>query len=611
MADNFSYLSILNPGFTTVSNTGPLAAGTFAYVSFLNPPTQGGGTTIVQGGSINGSTGDISIVGGSNITVSNNDSTIEIIGGAGGGGGFASLVGSQNVTVSTSGSTATIQGPNLTPYLTTAAPSVHTHPVLSAIGAPGSTFSSGGSAFFANSNRVSFGMSGVAGFPQSITASVEVSYLTAGANITLSTTGSTVSIIGAAAGTGGGAAISASGNSQNTGTVNFAASNGVSFGLSNNGTLTASFASSNLVAGTGITLSTTGSTVSIIGKTDYLPATEPHIRAITVGGSSFTSGTVAFTGSRVTVTNSAGSVLIVADDDIDGVYIVGNTAGTTGTISSGTMVLAGGAGITLSRDAQTISVVGNTNVAASSHSHGNPTLALTNLTGTTASASNGLTISLSAANPGGAAARPQYWVEPIWAVNGGSNALLTNITGISRRFLFMPFEVNGSLSFGEMHFPMSRSATGANSFSMYVAIYSFSNSSRIDTVWSTSVGYSQGDTASVSGLRGFEATWASTSLSPGQYVLGIMFDPVGGSTSAMNYSLMGAATGNSVLQTQIVNGSNTFHTNVNHMWLPFHGRYSVTSAAVPASVNATDILAQGNASNIPLPMYWVLGTHYP
>jgi hypothetical protein len=41
--------------------------------------------------------------------------------------------------------------------------------------------------------------------------------------------------------------------------------------------------------------------------------------------------------------------------------------------------------------------------ALSDHSHGNPTLALTNLTGTTASASNGFTLSLSAAAPGAAA----------------------------------------------------------------------------------------------------------------------------------------------------------------------------------------------------------------
>ena len=42
-----------------------------------------------------------------------------------------------------------------------------------------------------------------------------------------------------------------------------------------------------------------------------------------------------------------------------------------------------------------------TTAAQSGHSHGNPTLNLTNLSGTTASASNGFTLSLSAAAPGG------------------------------------------------------------------------------------------------------------------------------------------------------------------------------------------------------------------
>lgn len=45
-----------------------------------------------------------------------------------------------------------------------------------------------------------------------------------------------------------------------------------------------------------------------------------------------------------------------------------------------------------------------TTAALSNHSHGNPTLALTNLSGTTASASNGFTLSLSAAAPGGGGA---------------------------------------------------------------------------------------------------------------------------------------------------------------------------------------------------------------
>lgn len=53
MPDNFSYISILNPGFTaatSISTTGK--GGQFAYVSFLNPPSTaggggGGGSTIV------------------------------------------------------------------------------------------------------------------------------------------------------------------------------------------------------------------------------------------------------------------------------------------------------------------------------------------------------------------------------------------------------------------------------------------------------------------------------------------------------------------------------------------------------------------------------------
>lgn len=61
------------------------------------------------------------------------------------------------------------------------------------------------------------------------------------ASITQNSAGVQISASVAAPGAGGGAAISAGANSQNTGTVNFANSNGITFGLSNNGTMTASF----------------------------------------------------------------------------------------------------------------------------------------------------------------------------------------------------------------------------------------------------------------------------------------------------------------------------------------------------------------------------------
>jgi hypothetical protein len=68
-------------------------------------------------------------------------------------------------------------------------------------------------------------------------------------------------------------------------------------------------------------------------------------------------------------------------------------------ISTGTIRFTNANGVTFTINGQTISGSVNTSYAASNHSHGNPTLALTNLTGTTASASNGLTLSLSAQAP--------------------------------------------------------------------------------------------------------------------------------------------------------------------------------------------------------------------
>jgi hypothetical protein len=108
----------------------------------------------------------------------------------------------------------------------------------------------------------------------------------------------------------------------------------------------------------------------------------------------------------------------------------GNTAGAAATVSTGTLGLHGGNNVTLSQNGNNITFSGAsipaqtaynfsnsngvsfgtngstvtatvaTTYAGSNHSHGNPTLNLTNLSGTTASASNGLTLSLSAAAQG-------------------------------------------------------------------------------------------------------------------------------------------------------------------------------------------------------------------
>jgi len=81
------------------------------------------------------------------------------------------------------------------------------------------------------------------------------------------------------------------------------------------------------------------------------------------------------------------------------------SAGTTSNLLSA-ITFNNANGVTFGLNAGTITASHNglTTAALSDHSHGNPTLALTNISGTTASNSAGLTLSLSAAAPGGGGA---------------------------------------------------------------------------------------------------------------------------------------------------------------------------------------------------------------
>lgn len=107
--------------------------------------------------------------------------------------------------------------------------------------------------------------------------------------------------------------------------------------------------------------------------------------------------------SGTTASNSAGFTLsLSANGAAAG---VGIEAGTRTATTAGTLRFETGNGITFGLDAvggsvMTASHNALTTAAQSNHSHGNPTLALTNLSGTTASNSAGLTLSLSAAAGG-------------------------------------------------------------------------------------------------------------------------------------------------------------------------------------------------------------------
>lgn len=157
-----------------------------------------------------------------------------------------------------------------------------------------------------------------------------------------------------------------------TGSVRFADSNGITFGMSNSSVITASH--------NGLTSQSTGPSAIIGSNVTY------------------TSGSIVFSGSNaVTVRSTTGQAIII-DAPVQTVQTQSLIAGLydgVASISTGTIRLTNANGVSFSINGQTLSASVNTSYAASNHSHGNPTLALTNLTGTTASASNGLTLSLS------------------------------------------------------------------------------------------------------------------------------------------------------------------------------------------------------------------------
>lgn len=187
----------------------------------------------------------------------------------------------------------------------------------------------GGAAVTVNSNGVSFNGASLAGTSTGFT----------GANIsgsmTHNTAGLALSLSVAAPGGGGGAALSAGTQSGNTGTIVFANSNGLTFGMSGSSQITGSYTVPTQTAqsiGVYATSNTTGQSSS----STY------DARSLTIRGYGVLS-----------VGNSNGSILLSTPDPVVftqlsvGNSTGGNTSGNSGVVT-GQLVLAGGNNITLS-----------------------------------------------------------------------------------------------------------------------------------------------------------------------------------------------------------------------------------------------------------------------
>lgn len=236
------------------------------------------------------------------------------------------------------------------------------------------------------------------------------------------------------AGGAGGAAISAGASSQNTGTVIFQDGGGITFGL-NAGTMTATVVpgpgagigaiaggTQTATSGTIVFSNSNGISFGLSGSTRMTA----DFGSQSLAGTGFTSTTTAGTEVEATLGTNG---LSMAMPNFLTTAMASNAStafaglGFTSTTTAGTEVEA-----TLSTNGLSMAMPAFlTTAALSNHSHGNPTLNLTNLTGTTASNSAGFTLSLS----GNAAQTNQSAIRGLGVSNTGVTAGNTGIsTGI-------------------------------------------------------------------------------------------------------------------------------------------------------------------------------------
>jgi hypothetical protein len=399
---------VTGSGMSTTTNASTLTFGLRSDISTAwSGQTTANASRVVQ---FNGSSGTLTISASDNITVSNNAGTI-FIKGASGGGGSWELEGTKTAgTTGTAFSTLFLEGGNNITL------SGNSNTVRFSVGNYVDA-SESGSVYFQNSNGLTWGSTTgasstsitadyaaiktlvISGTTTGTTASISSGQMTlaGGSNITLSQVGNAVTIIGAAAGTGGagtgftgtnatgtlnsnglaisvatggagGAAIQGSGTySQNTGTVQFQTGNGITFGLSSDGVMTASY-----TVPSGSVYFTNGQNVTWDSSVNGVSTSV----MLTAGG-----GTGAADGGNI-------------------IAVSGATANSTGSVvfynaNNFTFGMSDSTRITASFSESTHS---HQTYAATDHTHGSLSLSLASLSGTYSSASNGLTISLTAIN---------------------------------------------------------------------------------------------------------------------------------------------------------------------------------------------------------------------
>jgi len=381
-----------NTSIATITGSVPNMIGNTSGLTLNLPNFVTAGNNLTLDGNTSGtltimSSGVVTVAGGDNITLSQDGNAFTIIG--------------AGLTATATGANAVYAGDYISLSTDGVATTVSVYGIQTntlVLQGSGTYTQDSGTIQFANSNSVSFGLT-----DNQMTASIPVHSLvfsdSNGISWSSSTSGLSTTIIASIVGGGGagGAALQGSGTyTQNTGTIQFANSNGITFGLTDN-QMTAShnaYSASSQISqyfadilhthsNLYINISNSTQFVNVSELSTYILSDHTHgdLALTNLFGTSSSDGlslsaslgSVYFVNSLNTnltwySSESAGSTSIYASVDggtiLSGgsggfqLRITSNTSGTSTIVSSGTLTLGGGDGITLSQNGNRIDIIG-------------------------------------------------------------------------------------------------------------------------------------------------------------------------------------------------------------------------------------------------------------
>jgi hypothetical protein len=539
------------------------------------------------------------------LTLNSNGLTISVAA-PGGGGGIAAAAGTQTATSGTinfansNGVTFGMSGSSQITASYTVPSVLPAYANLSGA-ASGNTTASGNTL---NLSGINITLSGTNNSQIAISAPA-TSGLTAGNNISLSSNGSTIGISAQAV------ALGASTQTATSGTVNFANSNGISFGMSGSNQITASYTQSNQAfsaSGGSSTFQTlnfansNGLTFSNSGGSVVASYTVPTSLVAQVNGSSG-SVTVAGTGTSATnasiTLNSAGLAISVAAPGAAnysiGVSNLGNTAGSTG-ITGTRIVFVGTNNISLSQSTDangaTISINqtggggGGIAAAAGTQTATSGTIVFAN--------SNGVTFGMSGSSQITASVDTPIRYESGYSPHGDYPMVVGEM---GQGTLAIDPDIFPNLTLNQIAIPINFShatnSTGSFTLSNWIGLYS-RNASSISlahsTSFSTGITFS-GTANSVShvGMRLLTYPW-STSVSEGRYwIAQIMRTTTGGANCSFSQYLASQINSSYL-------GVFGVATNATAQFTLGQGLYSTSTTALPGNIPFSNIRGAGSTT---------------